>query len=532
MEGMAASGEHSWRGNAGGAVRFGDDDGFGLLVPRRAQRHLVAAAAACQGPKARPPRRRCLETWHVKQEVPTARSVELWAALGEPGTVQARNSARALKNWLAAAPSGEKTSSGQGNAAVANGSNAAGKSLTESEVKNAIEVRSDHLLNRNIACKSKLATKFSKWKHKAVDSFVGMAGTFQATVPISIETFNVSARVTTAFRTCKSEQVVFHGTSDDALRGIRKHGLLVPGPRNLPGQTQNAQEVPVKHGQAYGRGIYTSTDWSMAMSYAHDGVVLVCGISNYSNAVERFGLIRVVKREDGIVPLWLVKSKTFSGDALTSLVRDRPSNISRKPQAVVRRARIRRAQEQTWSRTMPMPIGFMETGNRTVHRVFPVDAQRSWATAALHAIEGPGRGGIGRIVGIAAYRTSKATARTKARAAARQLKRRNLSGEMAGVLEVDSNAEENVLLAQHRAFAARQRSKHNQKASVKNARQEGSFTPSDRKLSVKAARILRQRRATRGSRQGPANEEVQILKKLKKKQGPKRQKAKTRNKKH
>ena len=50
----------------------------------------------------------------------------------------------------------------------------------------------------------------------------------------------------------------------DALPSIRRHGLLVPGPRDLAGQDISAPHVPVRNGQAYGRGVYTSTDPTFA----------------------------------------------------------------------------------------------------------------------------------------------------------------------------------------------------------------------------------------------------------------------------
>jgi hypothetical protein len=61
--------------------------------------------------------------------------------------------------------------------------------------------------------------------------------------------------------------LLFHGTSSDCAKSIARQGLLVPGDRG----------VNVRHGTAYGVGIYAAHDMDFAYSFASDaGTMLVC----------------------------------------------------------------------------------------------------------------------------------------------------------------------------------------------------------------------------------------------------------------
>ena len=113
-------------------------------------------------------------------------------------------------------------------------------------------------------------------------------------------------------------RVAWHGTSAGHHDSIARHGLLVPGGDGVSSRWAGKPNVGVVHGQAHGKGIYTSTTPGTASAYARDGSMLLTAVLDTPDDTHHpaHGLtdIMVVKREDNVLPMYEVGfERTGSG---------------------------------------------------------------------------------------------------------------------------------------------------------------------------------------------------------------------------
>lgn len=219
--------------------------------------------------------------------------------LGEPGTAKARQSIRDIQQWLDKAPSTKKPKR-------VYPSSHADSGVTDAAVQEAVQVRVAQLLQGAGALKSSfaaLAIFLEKQAAQISKHFAQTANRYCATIPTLIKPLNVSQSVKKAYtNNAATSQVAWHGTRAHNVSAIKDHGLLIPGPRNMPGQISNRPTVPVARGQAYGRGVYASATPSMAAGYAGaEGSLLMCAVKR--GGANRFGEIMVVEHEANILPL-------------------------------------------------------------------------------------------------------------------------------------------------------------------------------------------------------------------------------------
>ena len=93
--------------------------------------------------------------------------------------------------------------------------------------------------------------------------------------------------------------LAYHGTAQANLASIRGQGLAIGG-----------AGVPVRHGTAYGVGIYTSKTPCTALNYAPDGKVIACAVcipdTGFGGGVHEFGNIMVIKHPALVLPMYLI----------------------------------------------------------------------------------------------------------------------------------------------------------------------------------------------------------------------------------
>ena len=162
-----------------------------------------------------------------------------------------------------------------------------------------------------------------------------------------------------------------------------------------------------------------------------------------------------------------------------------------------------------------------------IRYVFPIQAQRDWAGSALSKLN-PTRT-QGRYWAHA--REGKARAHSKARRDRATVRSDHLCAvdedEHAWDVGDWGVADESECGEVEPCTRQDQRRKHDmarrdvvaKRKAVREARASGMYSPSDRQVHEKAARVLKHRCHVRGGRQGPANEEEKIARKLKRKQG-------------
>jgi len=84
---------------------------------------------------------------------------------------------------------------------------------------------------------------------------------------------------------CPEPMLTFHGTPKSNHPSILQHGFVLPGTKltNSDGSTTN---VIVRHGSAYGRGIYSNQTAGYCLGYARSASLFVCAVLNHPRLSE------------------------------------------------------------------------------------------------------------------------------------------------------------------------------------------------------------------------------------------------------
>lgn len=223
----------------------------------------------------------------------------LHATLGEPQTLKAKQSARILQEWLNKAPTSEKPPPPKRSTSYGD------SGVTDAEVRDAVATRVSQLLDSATRVSSVLPD-LSRFLRQQADvitrHFSDYSSRYGATIPTAIKSVDVSSKVKKAYAAGGTSGIAWHGTRQHNVAAIKQHGLLIPGPRNLPGHLPDRPAIPVAHGQVHGRGVYASETPSIAAGYAgNDGALLMCAVNH--SATHRAGSILVVEREANILPV-------------------------------------------------------------------------------------------------------------------------------------------------------------------------------------------------------------------------------------
>lgn len=451
-----------------------------------------------------------------------------FAHFGEPGTGDARASVRKLQQWLEKAPPGEKFKTASSKPTTSYASHG-DSGCCDKDVQDAVRQRVANLISAAQSVRGNFGKFSDLLVKRAADvaaQFANNSSRWSAYVPLSIKPIRMAREPKTSFKNGCGAQFAWHGTKERNLHAIQQHGLLIPGIRDLPGHLPNRPQLSVAHGQAYGRGIYTSSSVSLAGSYAGEGGSLLMCALNGNAIAARHCDIMVVDREDGILPVYEFRLQYYGGERLGKFVHRNKRGDNFVAKAVHKRPhanRIAAAKEAEKISKMRSPPGFVEMGNLPDTYVFPIEAQRQWAQDAIDALTNVAHD-------VATWRAEKAKTAGKARKMRKHYRSDDqyaVDSEAAaisshdGVVDIQEKDEFILRNLQRKRHEMNKKKTANKKAAVQRARDAGAYTRASRNCAEKAARILKQRVAKRGGRQGPANEEEVIARKLKTKQGRK-----------
>jgi hypothetical protein len=455
-----------------------------------------------------------------------AEAKEWYNVFGEPGTAKTKSSLDKLRCWINNAPLSDTVAK---SACENKTTNVA--MLRERAVMCHIEELLDNVaraqggfLEKNIP---EIARDFSSTCNG------GCGDTATVSVPVRIEPMNVRSKNKSVGT---QGELTWHGTRTGNIDGIRRHGLLIPGHRDMPGQGRNRPIIPVTNGQVHGRGIYCTRDVITATCYADRSALLLCSVN--PRGAYRTGHIMVVKQENNIKPLYRVTVDRLPVSALLGNANKcnayARAAASRRTRA---NAQKRRAKAQNSVATLLPPPGFVESGKSVSKMVLPVAGQRKWATDAINFLQ-------------RANSTNVLTKQHRREKSKQQSKKRNenqfkraVDHHFAAAMDDPSEAEQSITsaelwagdawgmhddsvitprekwLAQKHKHATKQRKATDQSKKLAEAKREGLYSDGDRQRHDKAARIVKQKKSSRSGRRGAADEAERIAKKLKKKQG-------------
>ena len=238
-----------------------------------------------------------------------------------------------------------------------------------------------------------------------------------------------------------------------------------------------------------------------------------------------------------MLPLYKMTYKRLYGDKLKEFLKSAPlGKISKADRKVMEKKARRWAWEQVQALqardTVVPPPGYAEMGK--TEKAFPVQQMKAFAKEQLDELRA-GSAQVSRSFAQKVLHEQQAVQRSKTREQARCVRSRQddehsalcegtgtgsaLSHQPEGMVGVQDLEQMVERRAAERAERHAQRRATNKRETNARWRKEGVFSAADRKRHIKAQRILRQRRGKGGGRQGPANEQERLLKKLRRKGG-------------
>eukprot|EP00040_Diaphanoeca_grandis_P025649 m.142397 g.142397 ORF g.142397 m.142397 type:complete len:1442 (+) comp30248_c1_seq5:106-4431(+) len=202
------------------------------------------------------------------------------------------------------------------------------------------------------------------------DSYVQCYGSAPGLTPISIEPLNLGPHPYKAHRDQMSrigktsQRLAWHGTSEGNFASIEEHGLLVPGSGGDGSHRwPNKPVIKVAHGQAHGRGVYTSKTPQLAHSFGNTDLLLVSvlddskpqthekigrlNMTHSGKAVKHVGDAMVINKEANVLPMFKLKLGNVDDDVEAQMQATKESRHKKAQTQQVHKSHRQRSKDRS-----------------------------------------------------------------------------------------------------------------------------------------------------------------------------------------